>query len=316
MVHGEDTSILLLDKASVNESKSAIGRKARAVHTSANTTTPAPRPVGLVCPALRSHALAPLRAHCAAGESSGTGIRSYRRRSVKSGEPLGARRFLPPMAEITGRLSDSLVIHYWSFASELEKHPKSLTVMIKKPGLVVVRSQFIMPERLIMVRKMAEDGKMRINVFCGTELLDGYINMDFKAPISTKRGLPVESYRFIKGNIGNLAFLEARTCDEIRVKDFFGHVQVLKMRPIVQEWERVLKSEGVLKFLGMKEGEEIQDDIEDEINPNRQTFFGGNRLNALRELLGEIGFIEVLAWREAGKSNLFFKRKISDVVSA
>ena len=90
---------------------------------------------------------------------------------------------------------------------------------------------------------MAGDEKisLKLNLGCGGDLKEGYLNIDTKAP----ENLPKE-YNFRQGDAGNLFFIPDKCVDEIYAKYLIEHIHILDLKEYLFEWRRVLKEDGKL----------------------------------------------------------------------
>ncbi len=75
---------------------------------------------------------------------------------------------------------------------------------------------------------------MKLNLGCGRERLDGYVNLDLRSDVAD----------FV-GDAANLSFPDA-SCDEVRAIDLLEHFPIHKTQSVLTGWRRVLTSDGTL----------------------------------------------------------------------
>ncbi len=82
--------------------------------------------------------------------------------------------------------------------------------------------------------------KVKLNLGCGLELMDDYINIDnqcINAPVGKQ---------FIRRSFADLSFLENKSVDEIYGKQIIEHIHPMCLKEVLYEWCRVLKPDGKL----------------------------------------------------------------------
>ena len=88
-------------------------------------------------------------------------------------------------------------------------------------------------------RKLRSEKKLKLNVGCGMDLREGYLNIDLQ-------DIDARGYRFIKTDCGNLSFLGDKSVSEIYAKGLIEHIHPAKLGEYLYEWQRVLEVGGIL----------------------------------------------------------------------
>ena len=84
---------------------------------------------------------------------------------------------------------------------------------------------------------------VRLNMGCGLDLKEGYINID------TQDIMLEKPYKFVKSDCGNLTFLRDRSVDEIYANQLLEHIHPLNIKEVLYEWRRVLKIGGIVRII-------------------------------------------------------------------
>ncbi len=76
---------------------------------------------------------------------------------------------------------------------------------------------------------------MKLNIGCGYEIMNGYINIDLRK----------ECHPDLIADTETLPFME-NTIDEIQAIDVFEHISYLKSREVLKHWIGLLKTGGMI----------------------------------------------------------------------
>lgn len=143
------------------------------------------------------------------------------------------------------------------------------------------------------------DGKINIHLGCGEINSDGFINVD-------SRALPhIHHIR----NVTNLSVFKDNFADLVYASHILEHLPMLNLRPVLNEWRRVLKPGGVLR-LGVPDFDtiiQIYNDNNKNIEFIWRALLGGQDYkqnfhfavlngNYLMSILQDCGFKEIKKW--------------------
>ncbi len=78
--------------------------------------------------------------------------------------------------------------------------------------------------------------KLRVNLGCGKDIKEGYLNIDLHSSDS----------RVKVANVLNLNFIKSNSIDEVYAKDILEHFNITDAKKALSEWSRILKFGGLL----------------------------------------------------------------------
>jgi predicted SAM-dependent methyltransferase len=88
------------------------------------------------------------------------------------------------------------------------------------------------------VKKEITEKDNKLNLGCGTDIRDGFINIDFRA-------LPGVD---IVSDVRHLDMFDDETCSYILAQDIIEHFPIAETNNILREWTRVLQTNGILEI--------------------------------------------------------------------
>lgn len=80
---------------------------------------------------------------------------------------------------------------------------------------------------------------MKLNVGCGSDVREGYVNIDLNSKDS----------RVVLGDVSDLSEYEDESVDEVLALDIVEHFPLKEVEGVLGEWCRVLKRGGVLRLM-------------------------------------------------------------------
>ncbi len=87
-----------------------------------------------------------------------------------------------------------------------------------------------------------DEGKLRLNLGCGSSLMRSYVNVDWEVPANAGGRC------FVQADVRHLPF-KSSTFDEIYSSHLLEHLEFFELPAILAEWGRVLKEDGILKLV-------------------------------------------------------------------
>ncbi len=87
---------------------------------------------------------------------------------------------------------------------------------------------------------------MKLNLGCGGDLQEGYLNIDLTKPSKSNDGKSIDEFEFRESDVSNLNWLEDESVSEIRAQDIIDHIHWKDLETTLQEWRRVLKTDSYL----------------------------------------------------------------------
>lgn len=83
-----------------------------------------------------------------------------------------------------------------------------------------------------------EDFPNKLNLGCGWDIKDGYLNIDFQSFHSPT----------LVADITNLDMLPSNYYEEIIAQDVLEHIKRIRTQEVLNEWSRLLKPNGIIKL--------------------------------------------------------------------